>query len=171
MGRQLSRRPTVGANLMRVNLVGATLNASLRGANLTVADLKSADLRSAVLSGAKLTDADLTAANLQDAVFNGVRLEGADLTGAIMVYTDTQGILTTTDLAGAHYGETTRFPDGFPPTMATKTPKLHLRQRKKNPMLQRLRRIHKICDQWTNNLPRVTPPAAKRHWQWRSLAS
>ena len=38
-------------------------------------------------------------------------------------------------------------------------------------MLQRLRRIHKICDQRPSSPSRVTPPAATRHWQWRSLVS
>lgn len=69
-----------GANLSRVNLMGADLHeADLRDADLSYAILNGANLSAATLEGANLQYADLTWANLQGANLKGANLSYAKL--------------------------------------------------------------------------------------------
>ena len=72
-----------GANLIRANLDGASLNgANLNGANLIRASLDGASLDGASLNGASLDGANLDGASLDGASLNGASLDGANLDGA-----------------------------------------------------------------------------------------
>jgi hypothetical protein len=99
-----------GAHLFRADLAGA----SLRGA-----DLSGADLREATVAGADLTGAALRHVMLYQSDLTGARLERTDLRGAAFWRTRLDGTdLTTTNLAGARYPRTLRWPEGFDPAAA-----------------------------------------------------
>jgi hypothetical protein len=133
----------VGADLHDASLPHAPLRkailqrailkrANLRGADLTAADLTDADVRWAHLEGARLSyailDGNLTGAHLEGAVMRGARhgwlqqayLEHADLTGARLgtlqgAHLLRDADLTGTDLTGATYDRSTRWPQGVDP--------------------------------------------------------
>lgn len=111
------------ANLNRADLSRADLfRADLSGANLSEAVLGGANLRFANLRDAILSKADLSETVLRGAVLHGTDLSGADLSGAILLgaYVSGENQIVTfervVDLQGAHYNESTRWPEGFVPS-------------------------------------------------------
>ena len=104
---------TVGeGDLRAVQLSGARLQrACLWGEHLEGADFRDADLTNAWLRAAVLRDADLRGANLRSANLIDADLRNADLRGADL----SQVGLGYTELGGAVFDDTTRWPDGFRP--------------------------------------------------------
>tara|TARA_R100001463_G_scaffold35008_3_gene76601 strand:- start:21659 stop:30079 length:8421 start_codon:yes stop_codon:yes gene_type:complete len=105
------------ANLRRANLRDADLSgADLYWAYLTSADLSGATLNGANLSGAYFRKANLKKANLSNANLENADLHGANLRGANLSETDLwSAILTKSDLRGAKYSDSTKFPERFNP--------------------------------------------------------
>jgi hypothetical protein len=122
-----------GADLQGVHLYLSNLQrARLKGAKLQGAKLWVADLQEAVLTEANLQGTDLYCANLQNAFLLRANLQGAffreaKLQGAFLLGADLQGAnllevegLTTDQVAGAIWDETTQWPEGFSPPAARK---------------------------------------------------
>jgi uncharacterized protein YjbI with pentapeptide repeats len=106
-----------GAHLEGANLQGAYLG----GADLREAALLDANLQGAGLRGANLQGASLREANLQEADIGGAKLQGADLQGQKGYNEGTKG-LTTAQVAGAYWDETTKWPEGFTPPAPRRLP-------------------------------------------------
>jgi uncharacterized protein YjbI with pentapeptide repeats len=111
------------ADLSKRNLEGAYMaNSCMRRANL-----QGTDLYWATLTGSDLSHADLRHACLRGAKLNGVSFRRADLSGAELNRNNlgTAAVISGSDLTGAktaeanfegaHWDDTTVFPEGFSP--------------------------------------------------------